>query len=214
MTDPVSLFTFIVQVIIISLSGVMAPGPMTAVTIGKGSSSPHAGVMIALGHGVIEFPLMLAIFFGLGYLFKFNYVKPSIALIGGLLLLYMSIGMFQSLKIKNETTYNSKNSSFSAGIFLSAGNPYFLIWWATVGATIILQSVEFGIIGLFLFAVVHWTCDLIWLYFLSALSYNGGKFFGKYFQKISFVICALLLLFFSAKFIFDAISTFYRGISV
>ncbi len=206
-----TLISFLLEAFVISLSGVMAPGPMTAITIGKGNKSPHAGIMVALGHGIIEFPLMLAIFFGFGFLFKFNFVKPSIAFVGGLLLLYMSINMFQDIKIKNEAINDDKHSSLSAGILLSAGNPYFLIWWATVGATIILRSTEFGITGLLLFTIVHWSCDLIWLYFLSALSFNGGKFFGKSFQKVSFMLCAVLLLFFSGKFILDAIITFLKS---
>lgn len=210
MENSLSLFTFLIEVIIISLSGVMAPGPITAVTIGKGNKSPHAGIMIAMGHGIIEFPLMLLIFFGFGFLFKINYVKPAIAFIGGLLLLYMSIGMLQNIKVEQDSLNNDKSSSLKAGIFLSAGNPYFLIWWATIGATIILRSVEFGILGFLLFAIIHWSCDFLWLYFLSTLSFKGSQFFGRNFQKISFIICAILLMFFSFKFIIDAIITFLK----
>ena len=39
----------------------MAPGPVTAVTISKGNESPHAGGLVAVGHGVVEFPLMIAL---------------------------------------------------------------------------------------------------------------------------------------------------------
>ena len=208
MENSLSLFSFLIEVTIISLSGVMAPGPMTAVTIGKGNKTPHAGVLIAMGHGIIEFPLMFLVFFGFGFLFKINYVKPTIAFIGGLLLLYMSINIFQNINVEQNSLNSDKSSSLKAGIFLSAGNPYFLIWWATIGSTIILRSVEFGILGFFLFAVIHWSCDFLWLYFLSTLSYKSSQFFGKNFQKISFVICAVLLMFFSFKFIIDAIKTF------
>jgi threonine/homoserine/homoserine lactone efflux protein len=211
MENSLSMFSFLMEVTIISLSGVMAPGPMTAVTIGKGNKSPHAGVKIAMGHGIIEFPLMLLVFFGFGFLFKINYVKPAIAFIGGLLLLYMGINMIQNIKAEQNSLNNNNNSSsLKAGIFLSAGNPYFLIWWATVGATIVLRSVEFGILGFVLFAIIHWSCDFIWLYILSSLSYKGSQFFGKNFQKISYIICAVLLIFFSFKFIIDAVLTFLK----
>lgn len=210
MENSLSLFSFLIEVTIISLSGVMAPGPMTAVTIGKGNKTPHAGVLIAMGHGIIEFPLMFLVFFGFGFLFKINYVKPAIAFIGGLLLLYMAINMFKNIKVEQDSLNSDKSSSLKAGIFLSAGNPYFLIWWATVGATIILRSVEFGILGFFLFMIIHWSCDFIWLYFLSTLSFKGSQFFGKNFQKISFIICTVLLTFFSFKFIIDAVMTFIK----
>jgi len=57
-----ALLNFLFTAVVISLSGVMAPGPITAVTIGKGSKSPYAGALIAIGHGIVEFPLMVAIF--------------------------------------------------------------------------------------------------------------------------------------------------------
>jgi threonine/homoserine/homoserine lactone efflux protein len=203
------LITFIFGAIIISLSGVMAPGPMTAVTIGKGNESPHAGVMIAIGHGIIEFPLMAFIFFGFGYLFNINYVKSVIMFIGGIILFLLALSMLNNFK-KNQEVFSNNNqkSSLLTGILLSAGNPYFLLWWVFIGAPIILQSYKFGISGLVLFAVIHWLCDFVWLYFLSSMSFFGGKFFGNIFQKVVFLICSIFLLFFSGKFIFDAVRTF------
>ena len=62
------MLAFLIQTILISLSGVMAPGPITAVTIGKGSVSPYAGALVAVGHGIVEFPLMAAVYFGAGYI--------------------------------------------------------------------------------------------------------------------------------------------------
>jgi len=52
---------FLLEAALISLSGVLAPGPMTAVTVGEGTRSPHAGAWIAVGHGIIEIPLMIGV---------------------------------------------------------------------------------------------------------------------------------------------------------
>ena len=65
----------------------MAPGPITAATLAAGARRRHAGAMIALGHGVIEFPLMLVILAGAGEFFKFEGVKTAIGLAGGAVLL-------------------------------------------------------------------------------------------------------------------------------
>jgi threonine/homoserine/homoserine lactone efflux protein len=54
------------QVLAISLFGVLAPGPMTAATIAAGTRRRHAGALLAIGHGVVEFPLMIAITGGVG----------------------------------------------------------------------------------------------------------------------------------------------------
>ncbi len=56
-----SLLGFLFEAVLISLSGVMAPGPMTTVAVGKGSESPHAGALVAVGHAIVELPLMVAV---------------------------------------------------------------------------------------------------------------------------------------------------------
>jgi threonine/homoserine/homoserine lactone efflux protein len=92
-----------------------------------------------------------------------------------------------------------------AGIVLSVGNPYFLVWWATVGAALILRSVAFGVWGLVAFGLLHWLCDFVWSYFLSALSFKGGQFFGQWFQRAIFLVCGGMLLFFGVRLVIDGI---------
>jgi len=187
----------------------MVPGPITAVTLGKGNNSPHAGAFVAIGHGVIEFPLMISIFYGFGYLLKLSYVKVAIAFVGGLFLLFMGTGMLRSITQLEVSSRGYPHSPIIAGVLLSIGNPYFLVWWATIGAALILHSFKFGVLGFIIFMLVHWLCDFVWFYFLSALSFKGGQFFGKGFQKISFAICGVFLLLLSGKFIFDAVKMIF-----
>jgi len=148
---------------------------------------------------------MISIFYGFGYLLKLSYVKAAIAFVGGLFLLFMGIGMFRSITQLEISSRRYPHSPIIAGVLLSIGNPYFLLWWATIGAALILHSLKFGVLGFVIFMIVHWLCDFLWLYFLSALSFKGGQFFGKGFQKISFAICGVFLLFLSGKFIFVAV---------
>ncbi|MBN1877433.1 MAG: LysE family transporter [Anaerolineae bacterium] len=196
---------FLSEIILISLSGVMSPGPMTTVTVGKGNISPHAGAWIAVGHGIVEFPLMVAIFLGIGYLFDLPYVQTAIALVGGAFLLWMGIGMLRSTRQAEIEATQDTRSPILVGILLSAGNPYFLIWWATVGATLVLRSVTFGILGFVTFALAHWLCDFVWSYLLSAMAFKGGEFFGRRFQQGIFALCGVLLIFFSGKLILDGL---------
>lgn len=199
-----SYLQFLASAAVISLSGVMAPGPLLTMTVGKGSESPHAGALIALGHGIVEFPLMAAIFFGFGYLFGLPYVRESIGMAGGLVLLLMAAGMFRSINGGIDAGSRDRRSPVMAGMLLSAANPYFLIWWATVGASMVMQAAGFGTAGLLIFMVMHWLCDLGWSWFMSALSYRGGRFFGKNFQKAVFAVSGVLLIGFGGKFIYDA----------
>jgi len=198
------MLLFLIQAAVISLTGVMAPGPITAATVGTGTRSPHAGALVAVGHGIVEFPLMALIYYGLGDFFRIDTVRAATFALGGLFLLFMGVDMLRSIRKAARLDDGGSRKPLVAGIILSMGNAYFLIWWATVGASLISKAVTFGIAGVMTFAVVHWFCDLIWLYLLSIASYRGGRVFGVRFQKTVFAVCGAFLLFFGALFIRDA----------
>ena len=56
-----NLWLFLLSAAGISLSGVMLPGPLTAATIAKGYNDKNAGVMIGIGHGIVEIPIIALI---------------------------------------------------------------------------------------------------------------------------------------------------------
>jgi len=203
------MILFLIQAVIISLTGVMAPGPMTAVTIGTGTRSPHAGAMVAVGHGIVEFPLMALIYYGLGGVLGIDYVRAAVLTLGGLFLLFMGVDMLISVRMAAELNSSRSQKPLVAGILFSLGNVYFLIWWATVGASLLSKAVAFGLFGVMSFALVHWSCDFVWFYILSAMSYKGGNVFGIRFQKTVFAVCGVFLLFFSGMFLFDAFRVWF-----
>lgn len=200
---------FLLTVVAVSLSGVMAPGPITAMTLGKATRSPHAGGIIAIGHGVVEFPLMLAIWGGISYLEHSTALRVAIGLVGGVFLLLMGVGMLRSAAPGQAPAQKLAASALVGGIVLTAANPYFLLWWASVGANMVMTAVGFGLLGFVIFAVTHWLCDLVWLWLLSAMAYKGGQFFGRTFQKVTFGACGVFLLAMSAKFVVDAVRLLY-----
>lgn len=202
-------YLFLSEAIIISLSGVLAPGPISAIVVGKGSKSPHAGAWVAVGHGIVEIPLMVAVFFGVGSLLDAPYVRAGIGIAGGLFILWMGIGMLRSIRQEAVAQSQDSRSPILAGILFSVGNPYFLVWWVTVGAALILRSVEFGLVGFVAFALGHWLCDLLWDWFLSVVSFKGGQFFGNKFQQAVFLISGILLLFFGSRLMFDAVTRIF-----
>lgn len=197
-----SLFLFLIQVFIISLSGVLAPGPVMAATIAAGTKSKHAGIFISLGHSSIELPLIAAIILGLGFVFEHPAAKFIIGLAGGAFLLWMGFGMFKEIKNYHESRppFNSKGPIMT-GIILSASNPYFLLWWATVGLNLAKDAAGLGYIAIILFALVHSLCDMGWLEILSFTSYKGTKFLNEKNQKIVLGVCAAAIIFFGFYFI-------------
>lgn len=196
---------FLLQAMLISLSGVMGPGPLTVVTVGEGVRSPRAGLLIALGHGVVEFPLMALIVVGFAPILEHPTFGAAVGMAGGVVLLWMGAGLLRGLRRGVDTTERRAASPFMAGMLMSAANPYFLVWWATVGATLVFRAREFGLWPLVIFAVVHWSLDLAWDHILATASHRGFRVLGNHFLKGVSLISGALLLFFGVRFIMDAL---------
>lgn len=201
--DFMSFILFLAQAVLVSLSGVMAPGPMSAVAVGKGSNSPRAGLWISVGHGIVEVPLMIALLMGFGKLVQITTVKSFIACVGGVFLFLMAAGMLRDAGAKKLKSKSDARSPLVIGIAASAGNPYFLLWWATVGMTLLVETKLYGIPGFVAFALVHWACDFAWLGLLSFLAYRGSKLLGGTFERSVYGVCGIVLAFFGGKFLID-----------
>ncbi|MHC5001157.1 MAG: LysE family transporter [Planctomycetota bacterium] len=204
------LTPFLLSAIIISLSGVMAPGAVTAATIAQGTRSRWAGLLISVGHGIVEMPLIFLLMLGLHFFFEMDPVKIAIGILGGGFLLWMGYGMLRQVRRPiNEQSGTFKSGSIATGILLSATNPYFLLWWATVGLNLAMGASELGLTALVLFAIVHWLCDVFWLSFLSFAAFYTHKsagLFSDHLQKGILGCCGIALLVFGGKFIFDALN--------
>jgi threonine/homoserine/homoserine lactone efflux protein len=197
---------FLFQAVVISLSGVMAPGPITAATIAAGTKSRHAGALMAVGHGIVEFPLMFLILAGIGVLFESSTAKTVIGIVGGLFLLWMGADMLRNLSVKTTAKRQTDSQNpIVTGIILSLSNPYFLLWWATVGLALAKDARKLGLLAFMLFTIIHWLCDLGWLEALSWTSFKGSQLISEKHQRTVLAICALAMLFFGAVFIYRAV---------
>jgi len=186
--------SFLLSVVVISLSGVMMPGPLFAVTVAKSYKSQFAGAQIAAGHALVEIPLILLIYFGLGRFFQHELVQLTLSVLGGVVLLWLGIGMFRARTRVVETGKDLPYNSVVAGVVTSILNPFFILWWVTIGSMLIMKSLNFGVTGFALFIPVHWLCDLVWLLVVSVLVYRTRSLWGRKFQEGLFITCGLLLI--------------------
>jgi threonine/homoserine/homoserine lactone efflux protein len=189
----------------ISLTGSMMPGPMFAVTVVKSYRSPWAGTMMALGHAVIEIPLILLIYFGFAHFFENSIAQLVLSIVGGGMIIWLSISLFRA---RAEVAHGEKDISYNAataGIITSGLNPFFLLWWVTVGSLLIARMASYGTGGLIAFLFVHWSCDLLWLSLVSVLIYKTRALWGQRFQEGLFIVCSLILAGFGVWFIVSGI---------
>jgi threonine/homoserine/homoserine lactone efflux protein len=201
------IWTFLLQVVLISLSGVMGPGPVTAATLAAGTRRPHAGAWIAVGHGIVEFPLMGLIMAGAGTILKTQGFQIGVGLAGGAMLIVMGVMLLRGIWRKGDDTHSDPKATnpLWTGIVLTGGNPYFLLWWATVGLALATQAASLGVLAFGLFAIVHWVCDLIWLEVLSIGSHKGATIFGLKSQRMIGAVSAIAMVGFGVFFVADAV---------
>jgi threonine/homoserine/homoserine lactone efflux protein len=198
-------------VIVTSLSGVMAPGPMFTMTLAKSLKSPWAGVQVSLGHAVIEVPLIILINFSVGHFFQNLIVQLLLSVLGGGMIIWMGSGLFRSRRELAREGKDTSYNAFVAGILMSGLNPFFLVWWVTVGS-LLLDSFKqaTGAWGLPIFIAVHWMCDLIWLSVVSFTIYKTHSFWGARVQEWVFILLSMALLFFGGQFIIKGIDTYFE----
>ena len=198
-------YLFLVSVMLISLSGVMMPGPMFAVTIEKASKRKTAGLLIAAGHGMIEFPFMFLIYYWLSQFAVPDAVPIVIGLIGGLLMMFMGVQTLRKRKSENEILKSTKQESLAAGLLTTAANAGFWLWWLAVGVPLILNAASFGLIGFSTFAVIHWSCDLVWYTAVAFIIFKSRRFWTKRTHQAILIFCSAVFVGFGAWFFSSAL---------
>jgi threonine/homoserine/homoserine lactone efflux protein len=199
------LILFLFNVVAISLSGVMAPGPVTAATLTCGARSRWAGSWIAIGHGMLEIPLIFLIMIGLAPYLKADTFKIVVGLVGGIFLMWMAYGMIRQARHPNPlAAAPSTTGPIATGFLLSASSPDCLFWWASTGLILTGQARELGWLAFGLFALVHWLCDLVWLTILSLTAFHGRLFLNDRNQRIILYACGAVMAWFAVRFLFDA----------
>ncbi|EKF86995.1 LysE family transporter [Methanobacterium formicicum] len=196
----------------VGLSGAMVPGPMLTVTISdslkKGS---RAGPLVVLGHVIAETTLIILLVLGLGWVIGSQWVTMIIGGVGGVMLIYIGYSIARSPvpeEIPGDGEPIEKRGSVLSGIITSVTNPYFYLWWATVGWAFMLKGIELaGIIGVLSFLVGHWGADLSWYSIVSFFTSKGrGVLPGKRY-RIMMMICGIFLVLLGVYFIYSTLIT-------
>lgn len=202
------MFPILLSVFFISVSGVLQPGIVTAMTIAKSYKSPWTGPYVALGHAVTEIPLILLVYFGFAHFFENTVVQIVLSLAGGGMFIFLGIVIFRARTRIIQEGKDLPYSAFTAGVFTSLLNPFFWLWWATVGSMLVMKLQDFGVTGLILFIITHWSCDLIWLSTISFFIFYTQRLWGRRALKIQegiFITCSLLLVGFGGWYLVSGI---------
>lgn len=206
------LLDFGAEVIAISASGVLAPGPLFFTNILYGTwQGASAGLKVAYGHTVVELPLIILLAAGLFTSTVASQYASVIGLVGGIAIIGFAamqiiIGVVAKKKVQAAPTIESKKSPFVAGIALSALNPFFLIWWFTVGLKLITDSAAFGLVaGIALLFGLHIWMDYAWLAGTAYLASKGGSVLKSKYYPLLLLALAVVLVYYGIWFVLQAI---------
>ncbi|HIE51983.1 MAG TPA: lysine transporter LysE [Armatimonadetes bacterium] len=194
---------------LIGFSGAIMPGPVLAATIPAAVREGFvAGPLIVLGHGLVEVALVLLVVSSLGVALRRedSPLVRGIALVGGLMLLLMGGMMLRDLPHLSLTLTAQGQRGLAlppvlAGALCSLSNPYFFLWWATIGLGLITQALSgWGRLGVLIFYGSHVLSDLVWYSFVSGTIAVGKRALSDSLYRGLIGVCAVALLLFGLRF--------------
>jgi len=197
-------FGFLGLVIVISASGVMSPGPLFAANVMYGlREGKISGIKIAIGHTIVEFPLIAILGLGLVSIESAPEIRTIITILGAVGLFGFAVLQIVTItKQKFSLETKSKHGPFFAGILLSALNPFFIIWWLTIGLVLITESIEiFGSLGIVILFLMHIWMDYVWLYTIAAFSSKAKNYLSMRNYKIIIIGLSMVLVYFGIDFL-------------
>ena len=197
------------------------PGPVLAVTI---SSVVQVGfiaaVLIMLGHSILELMMVVALALGLKNVLKNRFVTGAIGVVGGSVLLWFAYGMITSaysgISVP-QTTATVQGSTITylgligKGAITSLSNPYWLIWWATIGVTYMMVSLEKSVVGISTFYIGHISSDFAWYCAVAAALVLGKQLLSDRIYMWLIIICGLFLAYLGIYFFYTGVRKFMRA---
>jgi threonine/homoserine/homoserine lactone efflux protein len=199
---------FAAEVVLVSTSGVLSPGPLFFANIIYGSKmSITAGIKIAYGHTMVELPLIILLAFGLfafSYVFLNNANLKIISIVGGISIIgfaFTEIINVRKGKVDSKLAYarvSNKKGPILIGAMFSALNPLFLIWWFMIGLKLISDSIHFfGLVnGILILFSSHIWMDYAWLIITSYLINRGTSVLNTKFYSLLLISISTFLVFY------------------
>jgi len=196
----------------VALSGALMPGPLFTITITESARRGfRAGPLLMTGHSLLELVVVAAVVLGLGPYLKMPSVMGLIALFGGGFLVFMGVDMVRSaaglsltLDPRDPEASSNGRHPVVLGVLASLSNPYWTLWWATIGLGYLVASMKLGTWGVVAFFLGHIAADYAWYSLLSLGVSKGTRFMGDRGYRWIIRCCGVFLLFFGAWFLWAA----------
>jgi len=201
----------------VGLSGAMMPGPLLTATIV--STARHgfmAGPLIVLGHALLELALLIALLAGFSTILLMPRVGQTVAIVGGSFLLYLGFCMIKDILKGKLTLPDDQPEQVSstplmhpivAGILISVSNPYWSIWWATIGLSYLTIAWKSSTSGIVSFYSGHILADLFWYSLIAFIISTGSRWLNPLVYRLILLLCSIFLLGLGIYFIYSGFNS-------
>ncbi|MCX8187954.1 MAG: LysE family transporter [Nitrososphaeria archaeon] len=206
------MLEYFLLVVAVSASGALSPGPLFLATINSAiKSGKYSGFAVALGHMAFELPLVVAIGFGIWNFLGNHLARAAIGLLGASALI-----AFGALQLRSSIKDLSRSggeiaghvgvnafiessglfSAFLVGLIFTALNPYFIMWWFTIGLSLIAEAIKISALtGIFIMFIFHIWLDYAWLGFTGYATAVGSRLLKpRYLTLISLSLAILIVI--------------------
>jgi threonine/homoserine/homoserine lactone efflux protein len=203
------LLNLVALVVVVTASGALAPGPLFFATITHATKSGvKSGLIFSIAHTIVEFSLVMVLALGLLTIASELTIKLVIGMIGGVAILLFGILQIRDSLASESGAQKSKRgietkNPLVLGLIFTGLNPYFIVWWLTVGAPLIVESLAFAsLAGVALMYIAHVWIDYAWLTSVAYLAKKGTKVLGSKGYRILMIIFGAALIYYGLYFLF------------
>ncbi len=204
--------------LVVAFTGALMPGPMlTLVITSVAQKGFWTAFFIVVGHAALELAVVISFYLGILKYLDNTIVIKVISILGGAFLIYMAISIIVNV-LRKKITLDFENRKMGAplgtkntfiimgkGVLISLANPYWYVWWLTIGATFMIKSVTYSYAGVSSFYVGHILADFIWYLLVGFIVSTGRRFFNQKVYIAILLVCSAFLLYLGIKFILDFI---------
>ncbi len=194
------------------------PGPVLVATINRSARMGFkAGPLVVLGHAIVEALLVTAIILGIGAALQKPFVMNPTLIGGGAMLVFLGATIINEVRLRKVSLPEATNPGYShasestlrpvlEGILTSVSNPYWMLWWATIGLALISKAASLGAFGVPTFYAGHILSDLAWYSLVSGGVAMGIRYMTDSIYRAVLVGCSLFLIGLGALFAFQGAS--------
>lgn len=205
------VFSFIATIVVVTASGALAPGPLFFVNIAHGTKSgAKGGLAFSVGHTIVEFSLVMLLALGLSAVVNEPAIESVVGVVGGVFLLVFGLlqirrFLFSKSEVAGRDGLPSRNPLLLGSIFTGL-NPYFIVWWLTVGVKLVWDSMNFAsLVGVVLMYFAHVWMDYVWLTGTAYLAKRGTSLVGSRGYRIVMAAFGAILVYFGLYFLLSSV---------